>query len=78
MVRLRQIDGATKPVGDIEAVEILDADNKLAALIFTDRRGVINVLTPGAPAFTAYCHAHGLRAATVHHHEPFAAKPIPP
>ncbi len=75
MVRLRKQNGETVLVNKMEAVEILDWEGNLGALVLSERSGTIRILTPGDPLFTAYCRAHGTAVANVHVHQPFPLQP---
>ena len=68
MVRLRQQNGETTSVDRLEAVEILDMEKHLAAVIIQDRKGLIHVAYPSDPLFVGYCRAHGLKPARVLKH----------
>lgn len=77
-VRVRRQDGSAVQIKPTEAVEILGLDGKVAVVIYTARKGTIQVLTDPDPLFTAYCRSQGLhKSDKVKVHETFTGKPVP-
>lgn len=67
--RLRHQDGTTQELTYLEAVEFLDTEGKVGAVITTDHKGTIHVSVPGDPLFRGYCKTHGVAACKSHRHK---------
>ena len=75
-IKIRQKSGQVLNVAGDCALEILDTTGRLAIAITQAPSGLISILTPGDPMFTAYVHATKQRASKVHLHEPAPQKPV--
>lgn len=76
MLRIRDKSGNVVPVSAGVAVEFLDENGRLGAVIIQKHDGLVEILTPGDQVFNAYANINKLRPAKVHKHEPFAGKPV--
>lgn len=71
MTRIRRSDGTVVDVGPGEAVEVTDAEGRVAVAVYTERGGTTRILLPGDELYTAYCKSNGVKPAKVTVHEEF-------
>jgi len=77
MIRLRKPDGSVTEVDTANAVEMIDAQGRLAVVTIQRSSGQVQILTPGDPVFNAYCRTQKLSPSKVTVHEPVEGKPLP-